>query len=136
VTGATGPTGSSGLFVIVIVVATHDPIGDDSTRYLVPGSGRQEASPEDAGTPLAVGGTIGNLHVRQTTMGTDPATFTLYKNGSPTTVACTMNSTETSCSNGTDEVDVAAGDLVTLEVDAGDLSDPHIHASFSITGSN
>ena len=33
-----------------------------------------------------------------------------------------------------DTVDVLAGDLVTIEVNAGDLSDPQIQASFSLTG--
>lgn len=136
VTGATGPTGSSGLFIVVIVIATHDPIADYTTGYLVPGSGRQAFTPEDAGTPMAVGGTLGNLRARQTAAGADPVALTVYVNGLPTVLSCAMIGGETSCEDTANSVPVSAGDLVAVEVNAGDLDDPHVHASFSLTGSN
>ena len=136
VTGATGPTGTSGLFVVVIIVATFDPIADFTTRYLVPGSGRQELAAADAGTPIAIGGSLGNFRARQTAAGADPVSLTVYVNGVSTGLSCTMLGGETSCADTVDTVSVSAGDLVAVEVNAGDLADPHVHASFSLTGSN
>jgi len=136
-TGPTGATGSSGIYVIIIFVATHDPIADFTTRYLAVGSGRQEADVDDAGTPLAIGGTIGDLQVRQTVVGADPVSATIYVNGTATGVACTIAAAATTCSDTANTEAVVAGDLVTIEVNAGDLGDPHVHASFSLTaGSN
>ena len=136
-TGATGATGSSGIFVVIIFIATHDPIGDFTTRYLSPGSGRQEADVNDAGTPVARGGTIADLKVRSTSSAVDGMTATLYVNGMATAVTCQIGSGDQTCSSGpTDTVDVLAGDLIAVEAIVNDHNDPHVHATFSLTGSN
>jgi hypothetical protein len=132
-TGPTGPTGSSGLVVIIIVVATDSPITDFTTSYLAIGSGRQELDPNDADTPLPIGGTLGDLRVEQTTTGADPVAATVWINGVATGITCTIASGDTSCSDTTNTSTVSPGDRVTIEVNAGDLGDPHVHASFTLT---
>lgn len=131
--GPTGPTGHTGIVVIIIVIATDATIPDFSTRFLTLGSGRLETSADAAGTPLPIAGTIGNLRVRQTVAGSDPVVATVLVNGTPSSVGCSIAAASTDCSDTADTVPVAAGDLVTIEVNAGDLADPHIHASFTLS---
>jgi len=131
-TGATGATGSSGI-VIIIIVATDFPIADFSTSYLAIGSGRSEAAPADADSPLPVGGTLGNLRVHVTASSADPASATVYVNGTATAVTCTIASGDTDCPETMSTVPVVAGDLVTVEVSTGDWGDGHVHASFTIS---
>lgn len=77
------------------------------------------------GIPMASDGTLDNL----TVTGGQPVTFTVYVNGSPTSLSCTsspyFSGSFPSCSDNTDTVSVYAGDLVELyESTAGSGTNP------------
>lgn len=59
----------------------------------------------------------------------------LYVNGTPSGVDCIIPGGSTTCSDTVSTITVAAGDLVTIEVLSLDAATPHVHASFSISGS-
>jgi hypothetical protein len=70
--------------------------------------------------PMPVGGAIGGLQVRiSSTPGNAPNsyTYTVYVNGSASSVVCTITSGQRNCSDGTHTVNVGPGDTVSLRQD-------------------
>lgn len=132
-TGATGPTGHSGFVVIVIVVATDDPVADNAGRYLAIGSGRQSPNVGDAGSPMPVAGTIGNLRVSASNAGIEALEVTVFVDGMASAVMCTVETGETACQDTDRTVDVTAGQNVTILLQPGNLSNPYVHVSFTLT---
>jgi hypothetical protein len=117
--GPTGPTGASG------------PPGADGGTPVIGGStGLNGLGPNnfmgmfmdvtvipEASIQMNVpaAGTVENFYVRaQGSIGAGSITFTVRKNGTDTVVTCTIASNQSSCSDTTNSVAFAAGDLISI----------------------
>ena len=69
-----------------------------------------------SGTVMASPGTLSTLVVTAGTAGVSPSSgvVTVLRNGSPTTITCTLGTT-TTCQDGTHTVSYVAGDLISLQ---------------------
>jgi hypothetical protein len=72
-----------------------------------------------AATTLAAGGKLANFTA---TLGssagaTGPVVFTVFKNGSSTSVTCSVAAGSSTCSDASDTVSFAAGDTFAVEIE-------------------
>jgi len=69
--------------------------------------------------PFPTGGTLGNLHVVSSdpTTASSSYTYTLYVNGSPTSIACIIAAGATSCNYTASTAAVTAGQLIVMRTD-------------------
>lgn len=92
-------------------------VGSAETEYLN-GAACSGATTATASTTVSQPGVIGNLRVTTSvaaTGGSGKDVATVYKNGSATTITCTIAASATSCSDTTHFVTVAAGDRIQVQ---------------------
>jgi hypothetical protein len=122
IAGATGPAGANGAGVFG--AALINPVSPNTLYYNLNGANQQQTTnnPEFAGMAMPVACTFDRLVVTAygVSGGGNSFTVTLVKNGTPTTLACTVLSATASlstCSNISSGFSVVLGDLVALKVD-------------------
>jgi hypothetical protein len=118
-TGQTGPTGPTGPSVPSYVAGSSGGQGIFLGQYYV-GVGGYSATEADVEQVVPVTGSLSHLYAKTSFFPSAPGptvvTFTLYKNGAPTALTCTIGlvSQSTECSDTADSVAVSAGDTVSL----------------------
>lgn len=98
----------------------------------------QQVVVANADTPVAVAGTLSNLQIHLLAgAGSTSRTWTVYKNGVATSLAVTLTSGQTTGSDTSNTVTVAAGDLIRLQRtstgSAGDTADMLVRTHFEAT---
>jgi len=114
-TGATGPSGSGGGSQLVF--GADQVSSTTSIRYLYPGYSAAIAQTSPIPQRVSRSGTMKNMYIAQIGDGNGTnLTYTLRINESPTALAVTLASTDSTGSNIVDQVAIAAGDLIDIEV--------------------
>jgi hypothetical protein len=93
----------------------------DTTGYSgTGGSQNVYSTAAQAASPLPVGGTLGTFVAHAgSPVAASGVTLTVLRNGSPTSVTCTIAAGQSSCSDVTHTVAVAASDTVAVEIQNG-----------------
>jgi hypothetical protein len=120
--GVQGPVGPQGPSAMIIGGGGEDTEIDDGTLYLGMFTDRSGSSESQVQQVMTVAGTVTNLHVRlnSTLSGsqTPVYTFTMRVNGSTPAnpLTCQIQSGEIACSDTTNAVTFAVGDLISIMV--------------------
>ena len=131
-TGPTGATGASGVGVTVLIGGTADALPLlGGTRYVTPGVGRLASTAAEAAAPMPAG-TVANLRVRMSANPGADVDVTVYKNGSGTALACTVDGPgSASCSDTGNSITTVAGDQLAVRIDSPALST--LYLNFTLT---
>jgi hypothetical protein len=126
-TGATGATGLTGLTGLTgatgpgagIVSGSSNGLAIANNQFLGPFAGAPDTVLGNVAMPVGAGGTLSNFKVKvNLAVGTTGGvTFTVYKNGVPTSVTCTATGlTATACSDVGHSVPFQAGDTLAVGI--------------------
>jgi hypothetical protein len=130
-TGPTGPRGPTGPSVPSYVAGSSGGQGIFLGQYYV-GVGGYSSTQADVEQVVPVTGTLSNLYAKSSFFPSAPGptviTFTLYENGAPTALTCTIGpiGPSTECSDTSHSVTVTAGDTVSLGEQNANPSAPTI----------
>lgn len=106
-------SGSSVQFIVGGGSAFNGSYTDDN--FIPMGSSVRTAAYNDAKTRVPLAGTLTNFEgaITTTTSATNYV-FTVYKNGSPTNLTCTVNQGSTSCTDLSNCISLVAGDFISI----------------------
>jgi hypothetical protein len=117
---ATGPTGANATQTFFSFSTGNSTLSSASSQFVAP-SGFLDPSISGSDVDLIVPKTCSaqDLYVELETApgGTDSRTFTLFKNGSGTTLTCTITGVATTCNDTVHSESLSAGDLISFEAD-------------------
>jgi hypothetical protein len=133
--GDTGPAGPPGGPSLISGVVTFvDPA--DSSGYLgLGGEASLAATVAGAGSPVSAAGTVSGFRGRLTAPAAGPVVFTLYVNGNPTSVTCSVAAASVACLDGVHTVSLAAGDTIGVEITNGSGLLRHVRWSATLATS-
>jgi hypothetical protein len=110
--------GGSGPSVLAGVVTFVDPF--DASGFIgMGGEANLTLSAADAGSPIPAAGTLSLFRARLTSAAAGNVVFTVFVNGAPTAVSCTIAAAQTTCADGADTVALGAGDTIAVGVTNG-----------------
>jgi hypothetical protein len=89
---------------------------DGSGFIGVGGEANVASSASDAGSPISVSATLTGFRARLSAAASGSVVFTLFVNGSATSVTCTIPSGQTTCSDTTHTVGLVPGNAVAVSI--------------------
>ena len=94
-----------------------ESVVDGSNHFIASVSAANDYNPNATYVPFPVAGTLRNLYAEHYTACTagESTTYTIYKNGSPTSLSVELGEAETADSDTSNTVSISAGDYVHLE---------------------
>ena len=121
-TGSTGPQGPAGPpggpSVISGVVTFVDP--SESTGFIgVGGEANVVATADGAASEIPAAGTLAGFRGHLSAAAAGPVVFTLFVNGSATSITCTVAGGASACLDSADTAVLAAGDVIAIRITNG-----------------
>jgi hypothetical protein len=118
-TGPTGPTGAAGAQSVSGDVVFVDAL--DTTGYAgTAGSQNVYVSAGEAASPVPIAGTLRNFSAHAgSSVASAGVTLTVMKNGSATSVTCTIPNAGSSCTDTSDTVALATSDVIAVKIQNG-----------------
>jgi hypothetical protein len=118
-TGATGATGAAGNQSVTGAVTFVDAL--DTTGFAgTAGSQNVFTTAGEAASPVPIDGTLSHFSAHAgSAVGGSGVTLTLLKNGSATTITCTIASGGSACSDSTHSVTLTTSDVIAVRIANG-----------------